>query len=51
MSVQRFVFPLKFLTLILAPKLLSVVLNQTEPVGLGFVSVDLNSISVVGHYF
>ena len=40
---NNFVVSFHFLTLHLAPKLGSVVFNQTEPVGLGFASVDLNS--------
>ena len=40
---HNFVVSFHFLTLHFAPKLGSVVFNQTEPVGLGFVSVDLNA--------
>ena len=42
-SSNNFVVPLNFLTLHLAPKFGSVVLIQSEPVGLGFGSLDLNA--------
>ena len=40
---HNFVVSFHFLTLHLAPKFGSVVLIQSEPVGLGFGSLDLNA--------